>query len=114
MPDADEISYDLQARLEGFNIAFESVRIRNENGCEKCGAGNGYAGRTVVAEIIIPDQGFMELVKEDKKYEAERYWLTHLNGRNMMENIAELVSYGQVDPKDAERIIGPLVPPERG
>lgn len=114
MPEIDEIPYDLQARMEAFNIAFDSLRTHNPNGCEVCGVGNGYAGRTVVAEVIVPDAGFMELVKEDKKWEAERYWLTQLNGRNMMENMAELVGRGIVDPKDAERIMGPLTLPNRG
>ena len=114
MPEPDDIPYDLQARMEAFNIAFESLRIHNEHGCEVCGPGNGYGGRTVCAEVIVPDAGFMELVKEDKKWDAERYWLTHLNGRNMMENIAEMVGRGEVDPRDSERIMGPLSVPERG
>lgn len=114
MADHDEISFELQARLETFGLAMENIRVRNPHGCEVCGAGNGYQGRTVIAEIIIPDEGFMELVKQDKKGEAERYWLTHLNGRNMMESMADLVGQGIIDPKDAERIIGPLIPPVRG
>lgn len=114
MPEIEDIEYDLQARLESFEIAFEQLRLRNPNGCEECGAGNGYKGRTVIAEMILPDEGFMDLVKNDRKVEAERYWLTHLNGRNMMENMSGMVAQGRADPRDAERITGPFVQPLRG
>lgn len=74
---------------------------------------NGYTGRTVVAEIILPDMGFMEHVMHNRKLEAERHWLTHLGGRSMIEHMIDRVSAGEVDPHDAERIIGPLIPPRR-
>ena len=49
------------------------------------------------------------LTKKHKKY-----WLTHLNGRSLIEHMIDRVKLGEIDPVDAERIIGPLIPPERG
>jgi type II secretory ATPase GspE/PulE/Tfp pilus assembly ATPase PilB-like protein len=108
-----EISFGLMARMEAAEIPFEKVRKRNPAGCANCGTGNGYIGRSVIAEIIIPDTAFMDLVVASKKADAERYWLSQLGGRNMVENIIDRVILGEVDPIDAERVVGPLVPPIR-
>lgn len=112
--DEEELSHNLLARLEKLDIRIEKLRAHNPQGCKTCGAGNGYKGRSVIAEIIIPDAGFMEYIRKDDKVGAEKYWLTHLNGRNMMEAMIERVQQGHVDPMDAERILGPLTKPERG
>ena len=36
------------------------------------------------------------------------------DGRNLVEHMIDRVRAGDVDPIDAERIIGPLIPPVRG
>jgi general secretion pathway protein E len=56
----------------------------------------------------------MDLIRKDDKQAAEKYWLTKLNGRNLTEHMIDRVRAGEIDPIDAERIIGPLVPPVRG
>lgn len=109
-----ELSYGLLARLENVNIPVEKLRKHNPDGCEQCGTGSGYKGRSVIAEIIIPDAEFMELIRRDDKQAAEKYWLTKLNGRNLVEHMIDRVRAGEVDPIDAERIVGPLIPPHRG
>ena len=109
-----ELSHNLLARLEKVDIPIEKLRAHNPKGCKTCGAGNGYKGRSVIAEIIIPDAKFMEFIKKDDKRGAEKYWLTHLNGRCLMEHMIDRVRAGDVDPMDAERILGPLTLPERG
>lgn len=53
-------------------------------GCPSCGDGKGYTGRTVVSEIISPDDMFMDLMKHDKLIEAKEYWVKELNGMTMM------------------------------
>jgi len=110
----EDLSHNLLARLEKLDVRIEKLRAHNPKGCKTCGAGNGYKGRSVIAEIIIPDAGFMEHIRKDDKVAAEKYWLTHLNGRNMMEAMIDRVKIGDVDPQDAERILGPLMAPERG
>ena len=108
-----ELSYGMLARFEKANIPIEKTRRHNPEGCSTCGEGSGYKGRSVIAEIIIPDAKFMEYIRVDDKVGAERYWLTKLNGRTLMEHMIDRVRMGDVDPIDAERIIGPLVPPDR-
>jgi len=112
--DENDMGYGLIGRLDNLDIPVETLRKRNPQGCATCGEGNGYKGRSVIAEIIIPDAKFMEYIRNDDKVEAEKYWLTELNGRNLMENMIDRVKAGDVDPVDAERIIGPLIPPKRG
>ena len=108
-----DLTYNMMSRLEAAEIPFERLRARNPHGCEQCGTGNGYSGRTLVGEIIIPDEYFMGLVREDKKRLASEYWLTQLNGTNMTEKMVRLVKEGIADPRDAERIVGPLILPDR-
>lgn len=108
-----ELNYNLLARLEKANVPIERLRKRSAQGCPKCGS-TGYVSRTVVAEVIIPDDMFMNMVKKDQKLDAESYWLTHLNGRNMMEHMVDRLRAGEVDPGDAERVVGPIILPKRG
>jgi type II secretory ATPase GspE/PulE/Tfp pilus assembly ATPase PilB-like protein len=110
----NELNLNLMSRLESVQIPIERLRRRNPHGCESCGRGAGYIGRSLVGEIILPDDDFMNFVKKDDKRTAERYWLTHLNGRTMNEQMVDRVMAGQVDPVDAERIVGPFAIPDRG
>jgi type II secretory ATPase GspE/PulE/Tfp pilus assembly ATPase PilB-like protein len=109
-----DLSYNLLARLEKIDVPVEKLRVHNIKGCEFCGEGSGYKGRSVIAEIILPDVTFMELIEQGKKEEAHKYWLTHLNGRSLMEHMIDRIKAGEVDPHDAERIMGPLIKPVRG
>lgn len=107
-----DLPHGVLARLEEAEIPVNSIRIQNAKGCEKC-AYTGYKGRTVTAEIIMPDEGFMELVRKDNKTAAYQYWLTELNGRTMIDYGLDLVQKGSLSPLDAERVLGHLVRPKR-
>ncbi len=108
-----DLSYGLLARLESAEIPIEKIRRRNPKGCEQCGFGSGYSGRTVVAEIIMPDATFMEYVTDNRKNEAEKHWLTQLGGRSMIEHTVDRILAGEVDPGDAERVVGLIQIPDR-
>jgi general secretion pathway protein E len=109
----NELNYNVLARFEAAKITYERLRKRHPQGCNNCNY-TGYTSRTVVAEIIIPDNTFMDLVKKDQKMDAERYWLTNLNGRNLVEHMVDRLKAGEVDPLDAERTVGPIILPKRG
>lgn len=109
----DEVPYGLMARLDEAGVPMEKIRLRNDKGCEACGEGKGYKGRSLVAEIIIPDEKFMEFVRKDNKVGAEEYWLSHLGGRNMVEHMIDRIIAGDCDPVDGEKVVGPLVRPKR-
>lgn len=110
---SNDIPHGVLSRLEEAEITVNSVRIHNPKGCEKC-EHTGYSGRTVTAEVIMPDVGFMELVRKDRKQDAYDYWLSELNGRTMIEYGLDLIHKGVVSPLDAERVLGHLVRPKRG
>jgi type II secretory ATPase GspE/PulE/Tfp pilus assembly ATPase PilB-like protein len=109
---SDDLPHGVLSRLEEVEIPLNSVRIHNPKGCEKC-AYTGYSGRTIAAEIILPDVGFMDFVKVDNKAAAFDYWINELNGRTMVEYGMDLVRKGICSPTDAERVLGYLHRPKR-
>lgn len=85
---------------------FDTIYVANENGCDECK--KGYAGRTVVAECINPDFGFMKHIIENDKVGAYKYWLDNLEGLNMLEHAIQKMLLGQADPRDVEDRVGML------
>lgn len=77
-------------------------------GCEHC-AGQGTVGRTVVAEIIIPDDHFFRLVRQGEKSEALQYWIDELGGKTMLAHAIDKVACGEIDPRMAEKVVGHLI-----
>jgi type II secretory ATPase GspE/PulE/Tfp pilus assembly ATPase PilB-like protein len=110
---SSDINSGTMTRLEEAEVSVNSIRIHNPKGCDKCNL-TGYSGRTVTAEIIMPDSDFMDLVRLDKKSEAYQYWLTELNGKAMVEYGLDLIQKGVISPMDAERVLGYLIRPKRG
>lgn len=76
-------------------------------GCPHCG-GRGTIGRTVLAEVIRPDERFFAFVRTGDKAAAIRHWLTDLGGTTMNEHAVEKIRDGLIDPLMAERVVGPL------
>ena len=87
----------------------EGLFVRNPKGCYACRreaaigdlAWRGYSKSTVVAEMIIPDEGYLEFVRERDPIGALRYWREALGGVPVEERIAGLIDAGMVDPADA-------------
>ena len=85
------------------------------DGVYVCGAGcanchDGVVDRTVVSEIILPDEGLMALLREHKRPEAVRYWQECLGGLTMNDHAVLKVLDGLVDPFHAEIQLGELQP----
>lgn len=78
------------------------------DGCSEC-KGHGTVGRTVVAEIIIPDDRFFRLVRMGEKTEALNYWINELGGKTMLEHAIDKVARGEIDPSMAEKVVGHLI-----
>jgi type II secretory ATPase GspE/PulE/Tfp pilus assembly ATPase PilB-like protein len=78
-------------------------------GCDECRG--GYCGRTVLAEIIRPDQKLLDLLCLGERQAAQRYWLTVLNGRTLLHHAIEKMIEGILDPIQVERKIGKLIVP---
>ena len=96
----------LQQALPG---ALEQVCVAGP-GCSQC-RGQGTIGRTVVAEVIVPDERFFELVRKGEKGAAMQYWQTQLGGRTLLAHATDKVAAGLVDPRMAEQVVGHLAAP---
>ena len=88
------------------------VRFRNPEGCRHClrdgksglwrEAWAGYGnGRRAVAEWIVPDDGYLECVRQEDAIKAWHYWIDELGGETIGSKLWKLVGAGAVDPFDA-------------
>jgi type II secretory ATPase GspE/PulE/Tfp pilus assembly ATPase PilB-like protein len=105
------------ARLKRLYDLDESVfRMRDPRGCEHCRKMdlpelNGYAGRTVVSEMIEPDEQMLEYVLRAENVPLLRYWQSlsdgrydteDLVGKTAMECAIFKASRGIIDPFEIE------------
>lgn len=95
------------AKEEGKGEVFsKNIHLRG-NGCDKCAGGPpGISGRTVVAEILYPDEEILEMIRKNKKEDARKYWLTHLKGKPVSYQAGIISMEGNVDPVMAEDKVG--------
>lgn len=84
------------------------VHVRNWNGCDHPECRKGIAGRTAVAETIVPDARLADLVSAGKLDEAARYWNFRRGGISMHEHAAAKAAAGIVDPEEVVRWFGPF------
>lgn len=82
-----------------------SVFVTGE-GCPKCND-TGIAGRTVVGEVVIPDEELMDLLRRGDKQKAILAWRGRGNA-TMLDSAIAKVSEGLCDPFQAEEEVGPL------
>jgi len=75
-------------------------------GCGCCR--HGYGGRTVIAEIIRPDQRLLDLLCAGERQDAHRYWTANLGGRPFSHHAIEKIIAGVIDPIQAEYRVGKL------
>jgi general secretion pathway protein E len=96
--------------LPGFSAVVDghrsTVRLVNEQGCERCT--KGYLGRMVLAEVVCPDQKFLTLMDSGDRSEALRHWCDVLSGLTMMEHGWLHMITGRVDPRDLVDRLGPF------
>lgn len=102
--------------IQKFGLDINTVYVKNPQGCECCNY-KGTKGRTVVAEVVLPDHEYLRLVREDKDVEAEEYWRgtriasftePDCTGKTALEHGLYKVSQGLVDPIDLENTIVPF------
>jgi type II secretory ATPase GspE/PulE/Tfp pilus assembly ATPase PilB-like protein len=86
--------------------AMHKVRIAGP-GCEHCSQ-QGTVGRSVIAEIIVPDAQFFKYIRAGEKMEAMAYWLHEMGGKTIREHAIEKIAAGEVDPRMAEKVVGHL------
>ena len=107
------------ARLKKLSAKhFKHIRIRGL-GCTHC-AHTGIVGRTVCAEVLVPDEIFLSHMRLNQEDKARAFWSTqaHLNlrglGVSILSHALLKMHQGLIDPMDVERWIGPLILDEPG
>jgi type II secretory ATPase GspE/PulE/Tfp pilus assembly ATPase PilB-like protein len=76
-------------------------------GCANC-RHQGTTGRSVVAEVILPDEQFFKYVRAGEKTRAIQYWIQELGGKTILDHAIEKVAAGIIDPRMAEKMVGHL------
>lgn len=103
------------------NLDFSSIYVRGD-GCDVCvpiakgdpekqkaDKRHGILGRTVVAEIVRPDQTLLDIARRDGIPAARRYWLKHRNGKVIADAAIVKIQQGLIDPSVARDFVGPLI-----
>ncbi|WP_313025489.1 GspE/PulE family protein [Pseudomonas lopnurensis] len=95
----------LRARLEQLQL-LEQVNLQGE-GCSHC-RGMGVTGRTVVAEVLLPNLQFMRTFLKDGASLARHYWVNEMGGITKIAHTITKIAAGTIDPRHAEIVVGPL------
>lgn len=69
-----------------YEVSPRQLRFRNPRGCPACfnkdlPQFNGYSGRSVAAEMLVPDQELSQLVMEGNRFEQAMWWKDQSDGR---------------------------------
>ncbi len=101
--DCDRVVSVLEKKgLDTGNIAY-----RLDGGCSHC-LGTGIAGRTLIAEVVIPDDQMLSMFRQGEFIEARRHWIQNLGGHPIEEHSLQLIASGRASPLDVEWRIGQL------
>lgn len=106
--------WDRVERLYG--VDRERYRMHDHNGCEYCRKEgipelNGLNGRTVVCEMVEPDDNMIGYILEGKKIDLNHYWRSlsngkfdsdDLTGKTAMECAIYKATQGIIDPREIE------------
>lgn len=97
---------------EKFRFEPDTFRYRNPEGCEHC-RHRGTKGLTICAEMLMPDDPWLELAMQGKDREAMLYWRREFSDRNhrsanmdgklVCEHAMYKAYLGQIDPREIER-----------
>lgn len=111
-----ESDIELSRRIEDVaDLSRHEIKIRG-NGCEHCNY-MGIIGRTVCAEIIIPDYNMLEHFRHEDPIAAQYYWMTtsdrdqdsdDMTGKTVLEHALYKMRKGIVCPYDIETVMGPV------
>ncbi len=98
-----------------------ATRFKNPKGCKACHRGSegsvdrkswiGYSSKKAIAEWIVPDQTYLNFVKNQDEMGAYNYWINDMGGKTIHAQVSEMVHAGKVDPRDA-RFKGIIIQPD--
>lgn len=76
-------------------------------GCTAC-RNTGIAGRSVVAEVMIPNHEFMRTFRTVGKTEARTYWIKEMGGITKKDHLIRRINEGVICPAIGEKKVGLL------
>lgn len=99
-----------------YGLERERFRLHDPRGCPKCRKEglpelNGFDGRTVVCEMVEPDDEMIGLILDGRSLALQQYWRSlsnntfdsgDLTGKTAMECAIYKASQGQIDPMEIE------------
>ncbi len=100
---------DLLMAFGGAIEHLEGVRVQGP-GCPRCKM-SGSSGRTIVAEVIVPDEAMREMITRGDMTAARRYWRSwsdrsaiseNMRGKTVLEHALLKVYRGEVSPMAIE------------
>lgn len=94
--EVEEIPQLIDSLLHVFDNDLSGIFITNPTGCDKC-RHRGVVSREVVAEFIIPDEEYLELLRKHKHNQAHQYWIDQ-GGVSMMDVAIAKIKAGIFDP----------------
>lgn len=92
-------------------LELSNIRVRNPAGCPECSE-RGVIGRTVCAEMIVPDEVFLEHMRAGNLAAARTYWSGNVQlnvngfGVSAVAHAISKMILGMLDPHDVESQIG--------
>lgn len=106
---AERLQLALSSR--GYNMTKVSFR---GSGCNEC-AKSGISGRTLIAEIVVPDDPMLSYLGSGDYITAYNHWIENLKGQPASEHGIRLIAAGITSADDVEWRVGPLncVPPSQ-
>lgn len=95
-----------------FGIERDRLAFRNPRGCTHC-RGRGTKGLTICAEMLMPENGWLDLSSEGKDRDAIRWWRHEYSNRDLLspnmdgklvsEHAMYKAAQGYIDPREIER-----------
>ena len=119
---SSDLDLELAQRIDrvlatnGKTLTHYPIKIKNEEGCEKC-EGLGVKGRTVCAEIITPTFEMLECFKNQDNLGAYKVWRSlsdndfeseDMEGKTVLEHAIHKMINGTVSPYALEDAFGPI------
>lgn len=97
---------ELNKRIQHVATEEQRKQIRYKgDGCDQCV--KGISGRTVVAEVVVPDHEMISMFGQGRETEALHHWVQN-GGVSALKNGIDKMLLGMCDPFDVEHKLGPL------
>jgi general secretion pathway protein E len=96
---------DARVRAVAGRDGLDPIRVRGA-GCSACR--KGVRGRTVCAEVVVPDPDLLDLLRERRDQEAFDHWLGAGGGYSLRDHAIDKMCAGLLSPVDVEAYLGRL------